>query len=102
AGVVLRQDDLVAGDAARDADGDRAIYTGHERGVDGIAPAVEVALELDDLVAAGVGARQAHGHLHRLRAGAGEAQPLCARDKLLHPATPLDLGRMRSAEVRPP
>src|SRR4030067_833445 len=53
-----------------------------------VVPAVEVVVELDDLVAAGVGAGQPDGHEGGLCAGAEEPHPFRRGHQALHPAAP--------------
>ena len=53
-----------------------------------------VALELQDLVAAGEGAGQPHRHQHGLGAGRGEAHDLGAGQQAAEPFGQLGLARM--------
>src|SRR5262249_51239309 len=62
--------------------------------VDGVLPAVVVALEPDQQPAAGVGAGDPHGAAHSLAAGVGEAHHVDAWDGVDYLAGRLDLHRV--------
>jgi hypothetical protein len=73
------------GDAGRGRDLEGVLHRGHEH----VVHAVEVALELHDVIAPGEGAGDAHGQRGRLGAGQGEAHALGA-------------GHDRADQLRPP
>ena len=60
---------------------------------------MEVALEPQQRLLAGEGAREPHRHQRRLGAGRGEADTLGRRDETLDRLCPLHLARMRRAEL---
>ena len=65
---------------------------------DVVVPAVVVALELEDALAAGERPREPDGVERRLGAGAAEDDPLGRRDHLDEPLSELDLERVRGRE----
>ena len=88
---------------------DRVGHPGHARGVvrwigrdgDGVVPAVEVALETEELWLTSEEPRQPQGHERGLGTAAGEADALGRRDELLNEPAPLDLEVVAGPVVGP-
>ncbi len=99
--VVARRDERRRERAGRHAGGgrnlERILHRGHER----VVHAVEVALELDDVIAPGEGARHAHGQRRRLGARQREAHALGARHDLAHQLGPAHLELGAGTVVQP-
>ena len=87
-------------DPAEHAHRGRAVEMARVAGGHMVVPAVEMAFEAEQRIAAGEGAREPHRHQRGLGAGRREAQAFGERDQAAHRGGPADLARVVGAEMR--